>query len=96
MCTNEILRSNKTFFPHAIKTHFLVNPGLTLLLGSWLSWQDLTKFLLHLGDHGTHGKILIRSYQDTTLFQDRILSRWTKFQDCKKHYTFGTGSRDSI
>ena len=23
-------------------------PGLTLLLASWLSWQDLAKFLLHL------------------------------------------------
>ena len=33
-------------------------PGLTLLLASWLSWQDLTKFLLHLGDNGTYGKIL--------------------------------------
>ena len=22
-------------------------PGLTLLLASWLSWQDLAKFLLH-------------------------------------------------
>ena len=56
--------------------------GLTLLLASWQSWQDLTKFLLQLGNHGTHGKILIdkiRSYQDNTLFQDRILSRWTKF-----------------
>ena len=49
-------------------------PGLTLLLASWLSWQDLAKFLLHLGNHGTHGKILtkikmyhfpkIESYQD--------------------------------
>ena len=34
------------------------NPGLTLLLASWLSWQDLAKFLLHLGNHGSHGKIL--------------------------------------
>ena len=34
-------------------------PGLTLLLAYWLSWQDLAKFLLHLGNHGTHGKILI-------------------------------------
>ena len=30
-------------------------PGLTLLLASWLSWQDLAKFLLHLGNHGSHG-----------------------------------------
>ena len=35
-------------------------PGLTLLLASWLSWQDLAKFLLHLGNHGSHGKILIK------------------------------------
>ena len=35
-------------------------PGLTLLLASWLSWQDLVKFLLHLGNHGSHGKILIK------------------------------------
>ena len=35
-------------------------PGLTLLLASWLSWQDITKFLLHLGNHGSHGKILIK------------------------------------
>ena len=35
-------------------------PGLTLLLASWMSWQDLTKFLLHLGSHGSHGKILIK------------------------------------
>ena len=32
-------------------------PGLTLLLACYLSWQDLTTLLLHLGDHGTHGKI---------------------------------------
>ena len=35
-------------------------PGLTLLLASWLSWQDLAKLLLHLGNHGSHGKILIK------------------------------------
>ena len=35
-------------------------PGLTLLPASWLSWQDLAKFLLHLGKHGSHGKILIK------------------------------------
>ena len=37
-------------------------PGLTLLLASWLSWQDLAKFLLHLasGNHGTYGKFLIK------------------------------------
>ena len=35
-------------------------PGLTVLLASWLSWQDLTNFLLHLGNHGSHGKILIK------------------------------------
>ena len=35
-------------------------PGLTLLLASWLSWQDLAKFLLHLGSHGSHGKILTK------------------------------------
>ena len=35
-------------------------PGLTLLLASWLSWQELAKFLLHLGNHGSHGKILIK------------------------------------
>ena len=35
-------------------------PRLTLLLASWLSWQDLAKFLLHLGNHGSHGKILIK------------------------------------
>ena len=39
---------------------FLSVPGLTLLLASWLSWQDLAKFLLHLGNHGSHGKILIK------------------------------------
>ena len=37
-----------------------VIPGLTLLLASWLSWQDLAEFLLHFGNHGTHGKILIK------------------------------------
>ena len=36
------------------------SPGLTFLLASWLSWQDLVKFLLHLGNHGSHGKILIK------------------------------------
>ena len=41
-------------------------PGLTLLLASWLSWQDLAKFLLHLGSHGSHGKILIKILQDNT------------------------------
>ena len=35
-------------------------PVLALLLASWLSWQDLAKFLLHLGNHGSHGKILIK------------------------------------
>ena len=30
------------------------------LAKSWLSWQDLAKFLLHLGNHGSHGKILIK------------------------------------
>ena len=35
-------------------------PGLTLLLASWLSWLDLAKFLLHLGNHGSHRKILIK------------------------------------
>ena len=30
------------------------------LLSSWLSWQDLAKFFLHLGNHGSHGKILIK------------------------------------
>ena len=27
---------------------------LALLLASWLSWQDLAKFFLHLGNHGTY------------------------------------------
>ena len=36
------------------------HPGLTLLLASWLSSQDVAKFLLHLGSHGSHGKILIK------------------------------------
>ena len=40
--------------------HLDYKPGLTLLLASWLSWQDLAKFLLHLGSHGSHGKILIK------------------------------------
>ena len=35
-------------------------PGLTLPLASWLSWQDLAKFLLHLGNHGSYGKIRIK------------------------------------
>ena len=35
-------------------------PGLTLLLASWLSWRDLAEFLLQLGNHGSHGKILIK------------------------------------
>ena len=35
-------------------------PGLTLLLASWLSFQDIAKFLLHLGNHGSHGKILTK------------------------------------
>ena len=39
---------------------FFWTPGLTLLLASWLSWQDLAKFLVHLGSHGSHGKILIK------------------------------------
>ena len=30
-----------------------------LLLASWLSWQELTKYILHLGNHGTFGRILI-------------------------------------
>ena len=33
-------------------------PGLTLLLASWMPWQDLAKFLLHLGNHGFHCKII--------------------------------------
>ena len=37
-------------------------PGLTLLLAFWLSWQDLTKFLLHLGDMEPMARCLIRSY----------------------------------
>ena len=36
---------------------WLLHPGLILLLASWLSWQYLTKLLLHLGDHGSHVKI---------------------------------------
>ena len=39
-----------------------VMPGLTLLLASWLSWQDLTKFLIHLGDMEPIARFLIRSY----------------------------------
>ena len=35
-------------------------PGLTFFLASWLSWQDLAKFLLHLGNHGSHGKIFTK------------------------------------
>ena len=35
-------------------------PGLTLLLASWLSWQDLAKFLIHLGNYGSHGKIFTK------------------------------------
>ena len=54
-------------------------PGLTLLLASWLSWQELAKFLLHLGNHGSHSKILIKILVRFYLFQDRILLRWTKF-----------------
>ena len=34
--------------------------GLTLLLAFWMPWQDLAKFLLHLGNHGSHGKILTK------------------------------------
>ena len=43
-----------------VKINFTMGPGLSLLLASWLSWQDLAKFLLHLGSHGSHGKILIK------------------------------------
>ena len=32
----------------------------TLLLVSWLSWQDFTKFLLHIGNPGIHGNIRIK------------------------------------
>ena len=39
---------------------FIDTKGLTLLLASWLSRQDPTKFVLHRGDHGTHGKIRIK------------------------------------
>ena len=46
--------------PEFLMTHQWI-PGLTLLLASWLSWQDRTKFLLHLGNYGTHGKILIKN-----------------------------------
>ena len=60
-------------------------PGLTLIPASWLSWQDLAKFLLHLGKHGSHVKILIKILLRKYLFQDRILSRWTKFWDYKKN-----------
>ena len=35
-------------------------PWLTLLLASLQSWQDLAKFLLHLGNDGSHDKILIK------------------------------------
>ena len=42
------------------KKVFLSVPRLTLSLASWLSWQDLAKFLLHLDNHGSHGKILIK------------------------------------
>ena len=40
-----------------------------ILTTSWQPWNPrLARFL-------------IRSYYDNTLFQDRILSRWTKFQE---------------
>ena len=40
-------------------------PVLTLVLASWLSWQDLAKFLLHLGN-----LIILRSYLIT---MDKLL-----------------------
>ena len=44
--------SHKRSTDHILATR--VDPFTTILA---LSGQDLTKFLQHLGDHGTHGKI---------------------------------------
>ena len=55
------------------------SPGLTLLLASWLSWQDLTKSYYILATMDPMARFLLRSYQDESLFQDRILLRLKKF-----------------
>ena len=60
MTQNESFFRKYSFFrANRFRTQNL-EPGLTLLLASWLSWQDLAKFLLHLGSHGSHGKILTK------------------------------------
>ena len=33
-------------------------PRFDPLLASWQLWQDLGKLVLHLGNHGSHGKTL--------------------------------------
>ena len=54
---------------------------LTLLPASWLPWEDLAKFLLHLRNHGPRGKILIKMLQRENIIprsyliaMDKILS----------------------
>ena len=58
----QYLQIGQTFISELVfKQKFgLIFAIYTLLLASWLSWQDLAKFLLHLGNHGSHGKILIK------------------------------------
>ena len=55
------------------------HPGLTLLLAYWLSWQDLTNFLLHLGNHGTHGKIPIKTLLSSLRYKQLRLKLNTYF-----------------
>ena len=55
-------------------------PGLTLLLASWLSPQDFAKFLLHFGNHRSHGKILTKiiHYSKIVSYHDGQNSKITK------------------
>ena len=57
------------------------HPGFTLLLASWMIWQDLAKFLLHLGNQGSHGKILPRC-----IIVPR--SNLTKIENCLRFQKF--------
>ena len=59
--------------------HFLL-PGLTLLLASWHPWQDLAKFLLHLGNHGSHGKTLTKILRRCIIIPRSNLNKIEKIQ----------------
>ena len=54
----EILQGNESGVPEVIPTREV--KGLTLLLESWLPCQTLGNILPHLGNHGSHGKVLTK------------------------------------